>query len=402
MNNKSSAISILKVTSSRLALGLISGTSLDGIDAALVRIEGKANRLRVKLLAFETYPYPVPLRAHLLRLASGDTVATGTVSKIHFRLGELFAQAALALCREKRIQPASLHCIGSHGQTVFHQGRSTKGRKDEVASTLQLAEPSLIAERCGVTTVADFRPADIAAGGEGAPLVPLVDYLLFAHPRKGTVALNLGGIANVTVIPAGAEQEEVYGFDTGPANMVVDALVRHQTKGKVPFDRGGRIASRGRVIQSVLKDCMSHPFFRRRPPKSAGREQFGKEFVERFLRAAASHKFEDIISTATELTAATVATAIHRFVLPHTPVNRVIASGGGVHNRVLRERLADRLPGVHFHGSQEFGILEDAKEAVAFAILADRTLQGLPGNLPAVTGAQRAAILGKVIYASRR
>ena len=381
---------------------MISGTSLDGIDAALVRIWGKVNRLRVKLLAFKTYPYPASLRVLLLRLASGEAVTTGTVSEIHFRLGELFAQAALGLCRDKRIRPTSLHCIGSHGQTVFHRGRSTQGRKGGVASTLQLAEPSLIAERCGVTTVADFRPADIAAGGEGAPLVPLVDYLLFTHPHKGTVALNLGGIANITVIPAGANQEGVYGFDTGPANMVVDALVRHQTQGKVPFDRGGRIASRGRVIQPVLRDCMSHPFFKRRPPKSAGREQFGKEFVRRFLRAAASHRFEDIISTATELTAATVANAIHRFVLPYTPVNRVIASGGGIHNRELGERLVHRLPGVTFHESQEFGIPEDSKEAVAFAMLADRTLQGLPGNLPAVTGARRTAILGKVIYASHR
>ena len=393
----------------RLAVGLISGTSLDGIDAALVRISGRGNRIQTELLAFKTYPYPADLRARLLRLAAGEPVTSGEVSELNFRVGERFAAAALRLCRAERVNPSSLACIGSHGQTVFHQGRAVRtGKGKSLASTLQIGEPSLIAARCGVTTVADFRPADMARGGEGAPLVPLVDYLLFSHPQKGprsgqgTVALNLGGIANFTVIPAEAEQEGVFGFDTGPANMVIDALVRRETRGKKSFDRGGQIGARGQVIPKLLKQALAHPFLRRRPPKSAGREQFGTEFVERCFPKNSGHRFEDLVATATELTAVTVTDAIQRFVLRRTAIDRLIVSGGGAHNRFLMKRFGELLPGVRVRRSREFGIPENAKEAVTFALLADRTLAGLPGNLPAVTGARRPAILGKVVYAAPR
>ena len=393
----------------RLAVGLISGTSLDGIDTALVRITGRGNRVKTELLAFKTYPYPADLRARLLRLAAGEPVPSGEVSELNFRVGERFATAVLRLCRKKRITPSSLACVGSHGQTVFHQGRDVgTGKKKLIASTLQIGEPSLIAARCGATTVGDFRPADMARGGEGAPLVPLVDYLLFSNARKGpssrqgTVALNLGGIANFTVIPAGGKQEGVFGFDTGPANMVIDALVRRHTRGKKSFDRGGQIAARGQVIPKLLKQALAHPFLRRRPPKSAGREQFGAEFVERRFPKKAGYRFEDLVATATELTAVSVTDAIQRFVLRRTPIDRLIVSGGGAHNRFLMRRLGDLLPGVGIHRSQEFGIPEDAKEAVTFALLADRTLAGLPGNLPAVTGARQPAILGKVVYAASK
>ena len=387
----------------RLAVGLISGTSLDGIDAALVRISGQAGRPRVDLLAFHTFPYPARLRRQLLQLAGGEAVSTAALSEINFRLGALFGRAVERLCRRQRVKLSSLHCIGSHGQTIFHQGRSSGGRKGprHPASTLQLGEPSLIAARCGVTTVADFRPTDMGLGGQGAPLVPLVDYLLFAHPRLGTVALNIGGIANITVIPRGGRQEDVVGFDTGPGNMVIDALVRRHTRGKQNFDRNGRIASHGFVIPQVLKKCLSHSFLRLRPPKSAGREQFGADFVGKILKAGASHRSQDLIATATELTVVTIVEALKRFVLPRTPVDRLIVSGGGAHNRHLMRRLGEMLPGTRLQQSHEFGIPEDAKEAIAFALLAERTLKGLPGNLPAVTGATRPAILGKVIYASR-
>ena len=388
---------------SRLAVGLISGTSLDGIDAALVRISGPARRPRLELLAFHTFPYPARLRCQLLQLAEGKAVSTATLSKINFRLGDLFGRAAERLCHRKRVKLSSLHCIGSHGQTVFHQGRPSSGKKRQrhAASTLQLGEPSLIAARCGVTTVADFRPADMGLGGEGAPLVSLVDYLLFAHARLGTVALNLGGVANVTVIPRGGRQEDAVGFDTGPGNMVIDTLVRRHTRGKQTFDRNGRVASGGCVIPQVLKKCLSHPFFRLSPPKSAGREQFGANFVGKILKAGASYHPQDLIATATELTIVTIVEALKRFVLPRTPIDRLIVSGGGAHNRHLMHRLGEMLPAILVQQSHEFGIPEDAKEAVAFALLAERTLKGLPGNLPAVTGATRPAILGKVIYASR-
>jgi anhydro-N-acetylmuramic acid kinase len=285
---------------------------------------------------------------------------------------------------------------------------------------LQIAEPSVIAERTGVPVVADFRTADMAAGGQGAPLVPMVDYLLLRDARKGTVALNIGGIANFTVIPAGAKPQQVFGFDTGPGNMIIDGLVRHFTKGQKAYDAGGRWAAKGQVIEPLLDEMLGLPFFAQKPPKSAGREQFGRGFLEEFLvpgeipvkegrlpigqidnrqSAIDNHRrarLEDLIRTATELTARTIADALERFVLGSIAIHRLIVSGGGAHNRLLMTRLAELLPSLRLHQSDKFGLDVDAKEAIAFAILADRTMHSLPGNLPSVTGSRRPVVLGKV------
>jgi anhydro-N-acetylmuramic acid kinase len=340
-------------------------------------------------------------------VAGGQPTTAGEISELNFILGELFAEAALEVCRKGRIPPKCLVGIGSHGQTIFHEGGSSlshhRSKRAKLganapgqASTLQIGEPAVIAAKTGVKVVSSFRTADIAAGGQGAPLVPLVDYLLLRDTRLGTVALNIGGIANFTVIPARAPQEAVVGFDTGPGNMVMDSLMRHATGGRKTFDRGGQLASRGKVLQFVLEDVMRLHYFRQRPPKSAGREQFGADFVQRYFLKPRAARPADLLCTATELTARTVSDSLQRFVFPAAKIDRLIVSGGGAHNQFLLGRLAALLPGTSVHVSDEFGLPVDAKEAMAFAVLADRTMHGLAGNLPSVTGARKAVILGTV------
>jgi len=379
---------------SRLVVGLISGTSTDGIDAALVRLNGPAAKPRVRMLAFVDHPYPPVIRQRLMNIAAGQAVTAGEISEVNFLLGGLFGEAALKVCRRAGISPKRVAVIGSHGQTIFHQGRAL--RSGMRASTLQIAEPAVIGEKSGVPVVANFRTADIAAGGEGAPLVPMVDFLLLGDMRKGTVALNIGGIANFTVIPPRARPQDVVGFDTGPGNMLIDGLVRHFTKGRKAYDQDGRLASQGAVIQPLLEEMLKLEYFRRPPPKSAGREQFGADFLQRYFLSRRGARLKDLLCTATELTARTIADALKHFVLPKARTHRLIISGGGAHNRLLVGRLKALLPQLTVHSSEEYGLPIDAKEAIAFAVLADRTMHGLPGNLPSVTGAHKAAILGTI------
>jgi len=385
---------------SRWAVGLISGTSMDGIDAALVSLGGPAAHPEVRLRAFRTIPYPAEIRHALMRVACGSATTAGEISRLNFILGERFAAAALAVCRMGGVSPQRLWVIGSHGQTIYHQGPARRsraaGNAPHVASTLQISEPSVIAEETGAPVVADFRTADMAAGGHGAPLAPMVDYLLLRDAKRGVVALNLGGIANVTVLPRGAKLKDVFGFDTGPGNMVIDSLVSHFTQGRKRYDAGGRWATRGEVREDLLTGMLALPFFKQSPPKSAGREQFGLEFVARYFLRQKGQTAENLLRTATEFTARSVADALRRFVIPRAPIQRLVVSGGGAHNRLLLSRLGELLPGVEVRLSDEFGLPVDAKEAIAFAVLADRTLRGLPGNLFAVTGARHAVILGKV------
>jgi anhydro-N-acetylmuramic acid kinase len=375
----------------------MSGTSMDGVDAALVRLGGPGERPRIQLLAFTTLPYSKTVRRRILRVAAGEDVSAGEISQLNFLLGELFAEAAFKVCRQGKVSSRQLSVIGSHGQTIYHQGAPSSEGGRQVASTLQIAEPAVIAARTGATVVADFRTADIAAGGQGAPLVPMLDFLLLNDASQGTVALNIGGIANVTVIPARAKPRDVLGFDTGPGNMVIDALVRHFTEDRKSYDAGGRAAGMGKAIEPILAEALNHPFFRQQPPKSAGREQFGETFVKRYFLARRRLRFEDALRTATELTARSIADACDRFVFPRAKVHRLIVSGGGARNRVLVRRLRELLPELTVIVSDKYGLPVDAKEAIAFAVLADRTLQDLPGNLPTVTGAREPAILGKIV-----
>ena len=380
-----------------LALGIMSGTSADGIDVALVRVAGQ----KTSLENFAAFPFPGRVQKAILKLGEGRPVTTGEISQLNFLLGELFARAALAACKKFRVAPAQIDVIGSHGQTVFHQGTPSLFNGQRVASTLQIGESSVIAVRTGITTVGDFRPADMAAGGQGAPLVPFVDFLLYRHPRIGRVALNIGGIANVTVIPAGAKLEDVFAFDTGPGNMVIDALVRHFTRGRKGFDRNAEMAMKGKLLPGLLSKLLRDEYFSKLPPKTAGREQYG----ERYLLSLLSHREarhanpEDVIRTATILTALSILDAFHRLIAPKAKIGELIVSGGGAHNPLLMAQLESSLNGVRVRTADDLGVPGDAKEAFAFAVLAHETLHKRPADVPGATGAKKAVVLGKVCYA---
>ncbi len=381
-------------------LGLMSGTSADGIDVALVRIRGRGWRLRTRLEKFCTIPYPVPVRRAVLRVANANRapiLSVAEISQLNSLLGEVAARAILRACRRFRVPLKRIDLIGSHGQTVYHQGRRTVFAGHRLASTLQLGEAAVIAERTGLPVVANFRPRDIAAGGQGAPLVPYVDYLLYRHPRRGRVALNIGGIANLTAIPAGASPEEVVAFDTGPGNMLIDAVVERVARGRQRFDRGGALAARGCPDEKLLRRLRQHPYFHRQPPKSTGREQFGGAYAEQFLRATKGTPARDRVRTATELTVGSIAGSFERFILPRMSIHDVVLGGGGARNKFLVRRLQQSLPGLHFLPAGRLGVEEKAKEAFAFAVLAYQTWRGEPGTLPATTGAQRAVVLGTIV-----
>ncbi len=361
-----------------IVAGVMSGTSLDGIDVAIVDIRGK----RIRPLAFHSTPYPKPVREALLGVSNTMT-HTATIARLHFLLGELYADAVKAASR--RHKPA---LIGLHGQTIFHEGAPIEYLGRRVASTLQIGEAAVVAERSGVQTISNFRERDVAAGGQGAPLVPYVDYLLFRHPRRTRVALNIGGIANITVIPAGAKPGDVIAFDTGPGNMVIDALVAQHTEGRQRYDRSGSLARSGSVHERLLGAMLSDPYFKLKPPKSTGRERFGSDFVNGII--ATGIPLPDLIATATEFTAQSIALAIRR-----VDPKDVIAAGGGVHNRQIMRRLGELLPNAAVMTSTDFGIDPDAKEAIAFAVLAYEFVHGRAANLPTATGARRAVLLGK-------
>jgi anhydro-N-acetylmuramic acid kinase len=380
-----------------LALGIMSGTSADGIDVALVRMKGR----KATLENFVALPFPRNVQKAILNIAEGHSVTTGEISQLNFLLGELFAKAALAACKKFRVSPSQIDVIGSHGQTVFHQGTPVMFNGARVASTLQIGDPSVIAVRTGITTVGDFRPADIAAGGHGAPLVPYVDYLLYRHSHIGRVALNIGGIANVTVIPAGAALENVFAFDAGPGNMVIDALVRRFTEGKKTFDRNAEMAAKGNLLPQLLQSMLREKYFSRQPPKTSGREQYGEGYVRQLLshEEARRAKPEDLIRTATILTALSIVDAFHRFIAPKAKIGELIVSGGGAHNPLLMAQLQSGLGEIRVREAGDLGVSGDAKEAFAFAMLACETLRKLPANVPGATGAKKAVVLGKVCYA---
>jgi anhydro-N-acetylmuramic acid kinase len=387
-----------------LVLGLMSGTSADAIDVALAKISGAPPRLNAKLLNHTSISFPPSLRKEILRVAEQQTVNAGQLSQLNFRLGEAFAEAVLTACKRFRIATKKISLIGSHGQTIFHQGKPVQYLGRPTASTLQIGEPSIIAARAGITTIADFRPADIALGGQGAPLVPYADYLLYRHPKLGRVSLNLGGIANITVLPAAAKPSQIFAFDTGPANMLIDALVSHYTDGRQRYDKDAAIAQTGRAIPALLDELMKDPYLRIAPPKSTGREYYGREYLKTLLSLARRHKAKpaDTIRAATIFTALSVVDALHRFVLPTYKIQQVIVSGGGARNPLMLAQIAAALPQIDIVPTAELGVSTDAKEAFAFALMAYQTFHQRPANLPSATGAHGPAILGKISYAPPR
>lgn len=374
----------------RVVAGLMSGTSLDGIDVAIARISGSGRSLRVEPLGFRHAPYAPDLRAVLLRNVEAATSNVRDLAQLNALLGRLFADAVRDAMGEAGVERIDL--VGSHGHTMHHVPDPERfGGYDGVASTLQLGAPSVTAALLGAPVVGDFRSADVALGGQGAPLVPYFDHALFTDAREHRVLLNLGGIANVTVLPAGGGPEDVVAFDTGPANMVLDALAL-RLFGE-PFDRDGHHAAAGAPAEAVLADLLTDDYFERPPPKSTGRERFGAGYVGR-LAARFPGAPDDALATACELTARSVADAVARFVAPQHPPDVVIASGGGVRNRHLMARLAAALAPLPLRTTADYGVDPDAKEALCFAVLAHEFVHGVPTSLPSVTGAARPARLG--------
>jgi anhydro-N-acetylmuramic acid kinase len=390
---------------SMIIAGVMSGTSADGINVALVRLSQNARGEedpRHTLLAHEEYPFPAPVRRAILGMMNAELARVADLARLNFLLGELYAEAVAKTARKHRVK---LDLVGCHGQTLYHQGIAERFLGRKLAVTWQTGEGAVIAARLRVPVVSDFRPADIAAGGKGAPLVPFLDYLLYRDQRVNRIAQNIGGIANLTAIPAGASLRQVIAFDTGPGNMVMDAMMEELFRRR--YDRNGRVAVSGRVLDEVIARLLRAQFFRQKPPRTAGREEFGREYVGRFLQLCRGARKPDVVATATALTARSIADAVRRFVLPRFAsrsqrhYHQMIVSGGGAKNPTLMAMLRDEIAplGVELHFSDEFGLPAEAKEAVAFALLAHETWHRRPGNVPSATGAKRPAILGKISYA---
>jgi len=383
-----------------IVAGVMSGTSADGINVALVRITSGGRRAKMPVLHFlahAEYPYPKPVRRAVLAAMNSTKASVAELARLNFLLAELYADALLATQRRFRLKA---ELVGCHGQTLYHQGEAAPFLGRKLAVTWQTGDGAVLAARVGVPVVSDFRPADMAAGGKGAPLVPFLDFLLYRDPRAGRIVQNIGGIANLTAIPAGAAANRVMAFDTGPGNMVIDGVTQ-LLFGK-QYDRDGSISGSGSVLDRVINDVMRGPFFRRKPPKTAGREEFGREFTAEFIKRCGRVDKRDIVATATSLTARSIADALRRFVLRPTGMYRdLIVSGGGASNPTLMAMLANELRplGLQIRSSDEFGLPSEAKEAVAFALLAFQTWNRKPSNVPSATGAKRPAILGKISYA---
>lgn len=384
----------------RLVLGLMSGTSVDAIDVALARIavtEGGARR-RVEMVAAGETPFDPALRAAIFASFPPNTGSIPRLAQLDVLIGEAFGAAALALLARAGIAPEEVDLIGSHGQTIFHAPHPVAGGDlPAVPVTVQIGSGAVIAARTGITTVYDFRVADLALGGEGAPLVPYVDYLLLGDGESLAVQ-NLGGIGNVTVLRQGGGIEGMFAFDTGPANMLIDALAATVTRGRLQYDADGAIAASGTPVWALLDDAMEDPYFVRQPPKSTGREEFGLPYAQEFHARGRSLGLSDadLLATATALTARSIADAYRRFVLPSTPLDAVLLCGGGARNPTLRRMLAEELAPIPVGTVEERGIPIDAKEALAFAVLAYETAHGRLGTLPATTGTSRPAILGSI------
>jgi anhydro-N-acetylmuramic acid kinase len=385
--------------------GIMSGTSADGIDVAIVRIAPGRSRPKLTLLAHEGFTFPSALRRAVLAAMNAASTSTAELARLHWRLGIAYTEAVSATLKR---HPVKLDLIGCHGQTLYHQALPVTYAGRKFACTWQAGEAQVVAATLGIPVVSNFRPADMLAGGQGAPLVPLLDYILFAHPKRGRVLQNIGGIANLTAIPAAAAPSAAIAFDTGPGNMVIDALTL-ELFGKA-FDRNGAIAAGGNILAPALAQALRNPYFQLKPPRTAGREEFGREYAAKFLAVCRRHsdKPEDAITTATALTAETIAASYKQFVHkrmrnagPKTTEVDYIVSGGGARNHTLMAMLAQRLEplGCELAASEDFGLPAEAKEAAAFALLAWQTWHHLPGNVPSATGAKRPAILGQVTYA---
>ncbi|PSQ90168.1 MAG: anhydro-N-acetylmuramic acid kinase [Bacteroidetes bacterium QS_8_64_10] len=386
----------------RLVAGLMSGTSLDGVDVAIARLAGSGPQMTTKMRVFVEHSYPDALRDLLLANSRPDTSSVYDLSQLNVRLAHVYTEAVRRAVDEAGFSAEDLDLVGSHGQTVHHVPDADDCAGAPTRSTLQIGDPSTLANRLGVPAVGDFRLADMALGGQGAPLVPYFDFVQFAHAQETRGLLNLGGIANLTVLPAGAGPEAMTAFDTGPANMVIDALAERYFD--APYDAGGEHAASGTVQNHLLADLLDQDeFFSEEPPKSTGRERYGSAYVDRLVSDARSHGVdepEDVLATATALTAASVYQAYARFVRSDHEIDRLIVAGGGLHNDFLMQRLSGAFAPIEVEPADAHDVDPDAKEALCFAVLAHETMNRVPTGLPSVTGAEKPALLGKICLPS--
>jgi anhydro-N-acetylmuramic acid kinase len=384
-----------------IVAGVMSGTSADGINVALVKIvaRGRGRPRHTNLhtiIAHAEYSFPARVRVAILNSMNAKSARVADLARLNFLLGELYAEAIAKTARQHHVK---VDLVGCHGQTLYHQGTAESFLGRKIAVTWQTGEGAVIAARLGVPVISDFRPADMAAGGKGAPLVPFLDYALYRDPNIGRIAQNIGGIANLTAIPANAKTDQVVAFDTGPGNMVIDAVTEKLFGQR--YDRDGRIAATGRVLDGVVVHCLKASFFQQSPPKTAGREEFGRAYAKDFLRRCGRADKSNIVATATALTSRSIAVAVRRFVLrKRARFQEMIVSGGGANNPTLTAMLRNEIAplGLALRFSDEFGVPTQAKEGVAFAVMAFETWHRRPSNVPSA-GAKRAAILGKISHA---
>lgn len=377
--------------------GVMSGTSLDGIDVALVRIEGSGVDSKVKLNHFTTVPFRNDIKSEIQQALSIENSNVQLICSLNFKLGLCFANAVKEVCKEANFSLEQLDLIGSHGQTIYHQPNP---EGNMIASTLQIGEPAVIAYDTNTTVISNFRTMDMAAGGQGAPLVPYSEVILYRDPSKNRLLQNIGGIGNVTVIPSQKSDQNVIAFDTGPGNMIIDEVC--QRLFQLPYDQNGEIAEQGEVVDEILTYCMNHPFLKMNPPKSTGREQFGEEFVSQLLKRYEKYSKENILTTVTMFTASSIVHHYKEFILPYYEIDEVILGGGGSYNdtlvEMIRYGLKDEKCTIFIQ--EDIGYSSEAKEAIAFAILANETYHRNPSNVPSATGAKKSVVLGNVTYPS--
>lgn len=373
-------------------VGLMSGTSLDGLDAALVKIDGCGLESKVQLLHFLTIPYSEEIQTEIHNALSPESSSSQQICSLNFKLGQISADAVITVCKEADFSLENLDLIGSHGQTIYHQP-STEG--SFIPSTLQIGEPAVIAHQTHTTVVSNFRTRDMAAGGQGAPLVPYTELILYGSKDKSRLLQNIGGIGNVTVLPKRAQIDDVFAFDTGPGNMMIDSLC--QKFFGLPYDPGGEIANSGVVNDALLEECMKIPFVNSAPPKSTGRELFGSSLVDKLIQKFPLIQPKDFVTTMTMFTAKSIALNYKKYIFPKMQIDEVIVGGGGSYNHALMDMLKAELTGhCRVLRQEDIGHSSEAKEAIAFAILANETMNHIPSNVPAATGAKHRVILGNI------
>ncbi len=386
----------------KLIIGLMSGTSVDGIDAALIETQGQGTSTKIRQLDFITVPFPAGFKEFVLRNSQTGSSDVSDITRLNFLLARLYAKAVGALCEHAGVPAEKIDLIGSHGQTIHHLPAKVDLFGEQVAATLQIGDPSVLAKLTGITTIGDFRVGDMAFGGQGAPLVPYFDYLLFRSDKVSRALLNIGGIANITYLPRNCGAAEVVAFDTGPGNMVIDQIMK--TLFDKEYDADGRTASSGKISEELTDYLMSDEYVTATPPKSTGRERYGKSYVSDILSKFSSLPGEDLIATVSDFTARAVHENFMRFISPvaagiHEPLAELFVSGGGAQNKFLLHALARYFTGSKVEVAENLGISSDAKEAICFAVLANETIAGNPANMPQVTGASRPTILGKICLA---